>query len=370
MDDLFRILDYIETKADLYLPADVDARYRSAMNFERVDRPPLVVKCEEHPLGLKPFPYRQAFDDPAKMMFNQLLTRVVPGLEFQDDSPLAVRTDHGTIIVASLLGAKWSIIEDEYPWVMPVGNIDELRRLTDCSPDFSKDGLGPRVIEYLDFYRDTLEGYPNCQEAIQIALPDLQGPFDTAHQICGSAIYYYLYDHREVISDLLSVVTRTMVSYARKVKPLTIDRLRPDFICQHGYVVPGEIMVRDDSIINVSATTYEEMIRPFDELVLTELGGGTIHFCGNGQHQIDSLLELKSLKGLDFGQPDLMDMDGIYEKCSGQRIPLTNIGVSPQDIFSGSAAKRFPTGVVFTCEVKTIAEGRQVMDSYRSNNIS
>ena len=106
------------------------------------------------------------------------------------------------------------------------------------------------------------------------------------------------------------------------------------------------------------------MIRPHDEYVLNELGGGSIHFCGNGGHQIDSILQIKSNKGLDFGDPDLIDIEAIYNKCASRKIPIMNIVASPEDILSGQVVEKYPTGAVVTCQVDTITQAKQLTHKY------
>ncbi|MCK5117958.1 MAG: GNAT family N-acetyltransferase [Candidatus Latescibacteria bacterium] len=366
MKSFDRLLEHIEETVDLEHCAHVDERYKRALRFEPVDQPPLVIQCEEHPLGLTPFTFKEAFDDPARMLFNMLLTRVCPCIELRDDGPLAIRADFGTVVVASILGGQWLITEDMPPWIKAVGDLSDIEKLVENGEPDPEHGLAARVFETMRFFRDKLAGYPKCSRAIQIAMPDAQGPFDTAELLCGSAIFYHLYDQPELMGKLLALVSKTMGTYARRTKALAIDRLSPGLTCQHGYMIPGEILIRDDSIINISAEMYERLIRPHDEYVLRELGGGSIHFCGNGQHQIDALLDVESLRGLDFGEPFMMDIHEIYRKCADRKIPVTNVMVSAEDVVSGKAVEEFPTGVVFTCAVKTMAEAHEVIRKYRS----
>lgn len=369
MNELKKLLKWVEEHVSPSLNLVIDERYRRSLTMQPVDRPPLMIRSEELPLGLEQYPYHEAFHDPAKMLFNQVLTRVVPNLLVGDDGPLAVRTDHGTVIIASLLGGKWVIKEDMYPWIEPVGSLEEVDALLSEPEDLSR-GLGAKVQEFLRYYNQTLSSYPQCHECLQIALPDLQGPFDTAHELCGSNIYYHLGDEPEIMTRILSRIANTMVNFARRIRPLTRDRLYPDHICQHGYMTPGTILIRDDSIINVSPETYRTLLRPHDEHVLRELGGGAIHFCGDGQHQIDNLLEMESLAGLDFGQPYMMDMVSVRRKCTSRNVPVTNIFVSPEDVLSGKVPGDFRTGVVFVCEVRTLDHGREVLQAYRRQGAS
>ena len=368
MGSLNRLLEAIESRIDLSRCARIDERYRKALACEPVDRPPLVIACEEHPLGLEPFGHNESYDDPEKMLFNMLLTRVYPCLDFKDDGPLAIRADMGTVVIASILGCRWRVTEDMPPWVEPVGDLSQVQPIVEAGvPDVAA-GLAARVLETMQFYRSKLADYPQCLRAIQIAMPDAQGPFDTAEMICGSRIFYHLYDEPELISRLLALVGRTMVAYARRTKELAVDRLSPGLTCQHGYMIGGEILIRADSIINVSKEMYEAILRPHDEEVLTELGAGSMHFCGNGQHQVDALLEIGPLRGLDLGEPFLMEAEEIYRKCAARGVPVTNLMPSADDLVSGRARRTFPTGAVFTYQARTLAEAREVMAGYREES--
>jgi hypothetical protein len=45
------------------------------------------------------------------------------------------------------------------------------------------------------------------------------------------------------------------------------------------------------------------------------VGGGSIHFCGNGQHLIEPMLQISDLSGLDFGQSAMMDTKRIMNNA-------------------------------------------------------
>jgi len=362
MKQLQQLLEHVERTIDPDHWGRVDQRYIQALNCEAVDRPPLVFFCEqEHPLGLKPFSYREAFDDPAKMMFNQLLESVCPGLEYGDDSILQLRSDHGTIVIASMLGGHWRITEDMWPWVEAMEDIAQVEEIVAKGEPELNSELGARVIEFLEFYQEQLANYPKCRAGLRIIMPDLQGPFDTAHQLIGSDIFYMLCDRPDFIRDLLGLIARTMVAKARQIKALTPERLGPGWIGQHGYLVPGEILIRHDSLVNVSADMYRDIGRAYEAYVLDELGGGSIHFCGNAEHQIDALLEIESMKGVDLGQSYMMNIKEVYEKCLARKVAVVGIWVSAEEVVSGKAAEQYPTGAVLNCQVESIAEGRSIM---------
>jgi hypothetical protein len=82
-----------------------------------------------------------------------------------------------------------------------------------------------------------------------------------------------------------------------------------------GLGVNGRLMIREDSLMNLSAEMYVNHIRRFDQRLLSELGGGAVHFCGRGSHYISALTEMEGLTAINLSQPELNDMEEIY-RCS------------------------------------------------------
>ena len=266
MQDLQHLLDYIEERIDLDHCAEVDDRYKRALSFEPIDKPPLVISCDEPVSDFTPFPYSEAFYDPAKMMFNQLLERVALGVILRDDSPLAIRSDHGIIQVGSLLGAKWQLTEDNYPWVEHLESREQLELIASGQTpiDLEAGGIVGPSIQTLQFYHQVLAEYPLCRKAIQISMPDLQGPMDTAHLLWGNDIFYAFYDEQELLSAVLDSVVSAMLALEKKYRPLTRDHMDPFGTTQHTYVVPGRLLIRDDTSIMVSSEIYKNFVRTFN----------------------------------------------------------------------------------------------------------
>ena len=374
LKQLDKLLELIEQHIDLEHSQGVDERYRRSLAYEEVDYPPLVFQSELGKPWKLPKPwdtferynYRQAFEDPAAMMQNMLLDRVVPGLILKDDSPLAIRNDHGTIQIASILGGAWEMHENNYPWVKSLGSSEAIRALVeeDRDIDFSC-GVQPQSMRTLEFYNEKLSGYPKCKEAIQISLPDLQGPVDTADILWGTEIFLMILQEPQLVTAIMDKIVRTMLAVADHYRKLTYDRLYPVANTQHGYNIPGRLLIRNDSAIMVSPDTYHQVIAPQDARLLKEVGGGSIHFCGNGQHLVEPMLEIPDLRGLDFGQAGMINVKKIYEIARQQKVALTCLKPSRDDLTSGQAVADFPTGVVFICNTETIDDARGVVMAYR-----
>jgi hypothetical protein len=375
MNQLDQILKRIVEHIDFDHLKNVDDRFRRALNYETTDRPPLVIQA---PFGeilelpapwntFQRFSYRKTFDQPAAMLQNMLLDRVVPGLLIKDDSPLAIRNNQGTIQIASLLGGHFMLHENNFPWVNPVPK-DRLEKIAAGTDEIDwKGGVLPQSFATLKFYREKLNEFPPCAKAVQIALPDLQGPIDTADLLWGSEIYLAFADEPDLFNRLLSRIVDTMLAVATEYRKYTVDRLDPFANTQHGYLIPGRLLIRNDSAIMLSAETYAEFVRPHDARLLKEIKTGSIHFCGNGRHLVEKMLQIPDLRGLDLGQPHLMDTPAIYAAAKQRKVALTNLQMSRDDLLSGKAGKQFPTGVVFIYQTKDIEDAKDVLKRYSSS---
>ena len=373
--ELNDLLERIESNIDIDHCKTVDERYKFALQCEPIDRPPLVIQSEfgkslELPSPwdkYKYYDYGETFINPVAMLQNALLNCVVPGILLKDDNPLAIRNDHGTIQLASVLGGKWGMFENDYPWIDHFNSIEEIKKIVNVElPEIiTGRGILSRSFETLKFYNEMLDRYPKCKKVIQISMPDLQGPIDTADQLWGSDIYYAFYENPELLNQLLSKVVDTTLSVERAFRQYTNDRLDPEFNTQHGYVIPGRILIRNDSSIMISPDMYAEFVRPHDARLLKQLGGGSIHFCGNGSHLIGKMLEIPDLKGLDFGQPDMMDICSIYPLCRQRKVAVTNLNPTREDLTDGAAQRAFPTGAVFVYCTSDYEDAKDVVFRYK-----
>ena len=104
---------------------------------------------------------------------------------------------------------------------------------------------------------------------------------------------------------------------------------------------------------------------PHDARLLDAIGGGTIHFCGNGQHLVREMLAIPGLRGLDFGQPDQMDVAAAYALCREQRVALTHLMPARADLLNGKARHDFPTGAIFVYQPASLDDAREVLAAYR-----
>lgn len=351
LEPLQCLLEHLVKVVDPSRQAAIDERYRRTLNYETVERPPCVVYAplpDDAPF--KPYPLGECFADVEKMLFNELVcafdTSIALRDRLEDDLPLTIRANFGTVLIASMFGAKVEQIGDNPAWVRHEGVRHSLQQIAEVDPTDMTGGWIPRVVETLQFYGEALSIWPELKNTIRIVLPDLQGPFDNLELIGGSDVFLSMATDPEALDRALHTLALAQVNVARYLVPWVTDG--PQGFChQHAVGLKGSLLLRNDSCIMVSAERYRDQIGPHDEHVLRALGGGGIHSCGRIEHLIDEFLTLPSLRSLDFGQSEMNDVDAIYRKAIDKRIALIRVAVSRTDLESGRAAKRFPTGVVF-----------------------
>ena len=343
--------------------------YRRALLWEPVERLPLIMAYpvpEDAPF--KPYAHREVFDDPGKMLYNELVHAFGSSIAYRaqvgDDLPFTVRANFGTVIIASMFGAKIEQVDDNPPWVRHYESLDDFRRVFDVDPlDFTQ-GWCPRVIERHEFYRDELKSYPTLCKTLRLVLPDLQGPLDNADLLRGSEIYADLYLRPELIHDVQAILAKAQVGFARHLQPLITDG-PAGFSHQHATTFVGKILIRDDSSIMVSPEMYREHVAPHDEFVLREMGGGGVHVCGNADHLAAEYVRLPSVRGIDLGQPEMNDLDSLYAHARERRIPLIRMSVPEDELVSGRVLARFPTGVTLRHEAASLQDAARIMSAYK-----
>lgn len=368
-DQLKQLLDHLAATLDPRRQAEIEELHRKALSWEPVRRLPLLITF---PLPadapFQPYPHGQIFDDPENMLYNELVyagdTSIACRDQIDDDLPLTIRANFGTVIVASLFGGRVEQVGENPPWARHFETLTEFRAALDRDPlDFSQ-GWCPRVVERYQFYRCALDSYPELARLVRLVLPDLEGPFNTAELLRGSEIYVDLCNDPDLIAIALERIARAQIGFAKHLSPYVNDS-SDGFSHQHMTVIRGNILVRDDSTIMISPAMYRRHVAPHDEMVLRELGGGGIHSCGRMEHNVDEFLALPSIFGLDLGQPELNDVDAVYAKARQRKIGMDRIRVSREELVTGRIMKRFPTGVSLIHHAQSLADAQAVMAAYR-----
>jgi hypothetical protein len=262
------------------------------------------------------------YDAMALQQFGDCSRRLAAG----DGLLLNVRCNYGTSILPSLFGAEDFIMDEELdtlPTSRPLRSPQAIQRAVDAGVPDLRLGWGARVLEMAQRYLAIGKEYPQIGRWVHVYHPDLQGPMDVVELLWGSGIFYVLYDDPRLVHELLELVTATYAAFMRVWEGLVPPR---DGVAAHwGYLHRGCIMLRDDSAMNLSPGMFDEFVRPYDQRLLGEFGGGAVHFCGRGDHFIASMSQMPGLHAVHVSQPELNDMEVIFRQTVDRGINLLGL---------------------------------------------
>lgn len=252
---------------------------------------------------------RESYRNMALSQFGDALRQLQGGT----GNLLAVRCNYGVGILPSLFGCAIHTMKRELntlPTSKPLESEEALRRAVEKGMPSLESGLGRRVFAMGQLYREIQQKYPKIGRYVWLYHPDIQGPMDGAELLWGSEMFLGLLDEPELGHSLLRLVTDTYLAFYEKWNALM--PYGGTYACHWGYLHRGAIMIRNDSAMNLSPALCREFVEPYDQELFHKLGGGAMHFCGRGDHYINSYCQLEGLYGINMSQPQYNNMETIY----------------------------------------------------------
>jgi hypothetical protein len=360
---LKELLVYLEENIDEHRILHAEKLHCNSLDYKPVERLPIIA---EYPFPVdtefKPFPHREIFDNPEKMLFNQFVCAfgsIYLSLEIGDDLPITIRPDFGCVLIPSIFGAKYEQVDDNPPWIRHGEEALSYEQISRATVDDFNNDLIKKVTDRYKFYIDVLNEYPKLFRLTNIVLPDLQGPFDNLELIRGSEIFLDLYSNRENFLKAIAKITEAQIWLVEHFCRYISHRIE-GFSFQHGFALKGGMLIRNDTSIMLNPLMYEELIAAFDEKIIKKIGGG-IHSCGNVNNIVKYYLALKSIQCFDFGQSELNNVETVYQIAAERKISLTRITVSEKEIKSGYIFKKYPTGISLLFRADSYSHAKNVM---------
>lgn len=240
---------------------------------------------------------------------------------------LAIRCNYGTSIMPTIFGAELFIMDENFntlPTSKPLtGGINAVKALLDNGIPNLHTGLGSKVLEMGNRFVEMIQSYPKLSQYVTIYHPDLQGPMDICEILWGSSMFVHFYDSPDLMKDFLNLITETYAAFMREWKKIV--PFSDGYAIHWSMLHQGQIMLRDDSAMNLSPEMFEEFIKPYDQRLLDEFGGGAIHFCGKGDHFIPRVSEINGLYAIAMSQPELNNMEIIFSHTIDKNIKLLGL---------------------------------------------
>ena len=323
-----KITDGLRRIADLIDPRHVretERLQRGVWTHQPVERIPVVLhRCT--PPDWPAYPYRETFENPDKMLWNQLLEARI-GAELRDDRMLNVRVNYGLATVPSLFGAKVRV-DDATTWVEPLHGSEAIREMVDRGmPDLTA-GLGGKALETEAYFRDILHEH-GLAPHVHMFQVDSQGPWDIACLLWGEEIYLALSDEPDLVHALLDLIVETSIAFVKRQKAILGEPL--DEMYHWWYWVPGGVRVVDDTSITLSPAMYTEFSRPYNQRIFSAFGNGYIHYCGHGLQSQDLRMATPGLVGIEtwadqaWHNPDFT-LDKMWRRAAEHKVTICWIG--------------------------------------------
>ena len=237
---------------------------------------------------------REYWSDPAVMLtfqqdgYEKHLKRV------DDDTVPYFMPWFGTGVLASGFGVKIreATGNSDDPTVIGqcVHTVEEIAKLRMPNPE--KDGWMPRVLEFMD--------YGVRYSEMPVGLTDLNSPLCTAAQICGyDNLFCWMYEEPEAVHDLMAMICEAFTKWVKLQREICKEDPGQAHGLQGVYTPRGGVWMSDDDLVSVGAGLYEEFVLPYYKDIFQTFGGGHLHWCGDGRHQIPNILKMDGVTAVN-----------------------------------------------------------------------
>ena len=304
IDELLGTLEKRPDKDERRIWADLQAGRRPSIS-------PISIGRQADPEDASDPPVDPADDSPEATLARTLLGKL-RALEFDNRISPTVGVGIGTSTLATAFGIE---VRDDIQGAPPERHIPLCEFDGWSVPDPDMAGCMPDIRDKIAFYRRHLP------PEIKIGYPDMQGPFNIAHIILGSEIFYAFTDDPERLHRLMQLITDfTIRVYDRLKQWIGPDRLVP--------FMPHTNRIAECSCNTISKDTYREFVRPYDAQLGAYHGDLAIHPC-SGPHVFEVTLdELPNVRYTECGIVDCafagsIPIDKAIERIGGRRIILS-----------------------------------------------
>ena len=311
-----RLLDRLEKEIDL----DHMARCETIQTDLWNGKPLPYIPCVVHPPAAETdwirYPFTECWDDVEKH-FITVLESVYHGVLLKDDRLYQLVPSYGVVNIPELFGVPSHISDAGNSMSEGLNDAGRVREVVARGvPDFARHPHNRKIEDFYDFAKAVLASCEKLSRAVHFTLPDTQGPFDLACLVWGRDILYALHDDEELVSRLLDVVTDAYIAFSRHHKTrIGIPMNREYHVCGLK-LVRGGVRICDDSAVLISGDHYRRLAAVQNARAYAPFEGGWAHYCGNGNHILDAVLDTPGVNALHLGNPDMHDFVDVMRKCA------------------------------------------------------
>jgi hypothetical protein len=372
LDSVDHTLEFLEEHIDERHCDEVEKRHLDALHFKKDIVLPLSIYCKpETDLRSNV----EAFHNPEAMLHNELLKsetfgNVVNSVRIKDDYPLHIRSNHGLATTHSIIGGIYQLNEGATPWALPwEGSLQDYRREWEDKPyDIVNNEVIRKVCDTYVYMKERLSAYPKCSRCIRLTHPDMQGPLQLAQNLFGTVFFEEIYDDPEDVHWLMNRVTEAYIELYRIIDPLVNNYTQDNSaVYIHGAIYPGRVLLKNDTgTAMLSEAHYLEFCKAYDEKVVKAIGDASIHYCGRSQPFHYQALRMPELKGINFGDPQMQDVEGFIKNWSARNVAAVCWGYhqGPRFLYDTLNGRKI-SGFTLCCTVDDITRAAEYVKRYR-----
>ncbi len=176
----------------------------------------------------------------------------------------------------------------------------------DKLPEFS---MAPGTVanDWLERQKYFLE---ETDGRIPVHVTDMQGPVDVCGQLWGyTDLFTCAYSDPQRYHKLLGMVTEAFICFWKKQQQLCGENFVGTHLWPWSWLPKGMgATVSADSLAMVSPAFFDEFMKPYYLKIGSELGGVTIHSCGQFGHVVESLQKIECLRGINSSETSLQNL--------------------------------------------------------------
>ncbi|MFC2159280.1 uroporphyrinogen decarboxylase family protein [Actinomycetota bacterium] len=303
-------------------------RLRKAFNFEIDDfrEVPLILQTNSYWLtGHDPEEIPDDYFDNPQSMLHFQEEGIEEHLEKVDDDYIPYLMPwYGVALMSGAFGSKVIFPKKIDPSCasFSVEDLEDIGKLK--MPDFEENFFTKKVLDTIRHFTENSD-WP-------IAITDPQGTLATISLIVGyKNLFYWMNDHPDKIDELFDKVNKTLIEWVKVQKENSGEKIDQ---CNGAINVAlpegmGVWWADDDSVL-LSPDMYERFVIPHYHKLFGSFGGGMMHWCGNSNHQLDNILNVKEIKAVHnyiLGEVD--DVLEVQNRTKEKRVSLVAGDIIP-----------------------------------------
>ncbi len=237
------------------------------------------------------------------------LEKNVNQLTVDDYSLPHLKPGTGLGTIATAFGCGWREDSSADPWVLPLIKEDPQAVYQLQMPDPKACGCVSLFFAKAAFFQ--------AHSNLPMCTCNIPSPLTTASMIWDySSFLAALIECPREVHYLLELVTEYTVRFLKE-NLAAIDNLWA--MTHMNWYIPREygLRVSDDVLAVLSPAQYREFGVPYNNRLARIFGGIVVHSCGNVVHNLSTILETESLRGIDITLPH-NDINQVAEIAAGR----------------------------------------------------